>query len=138
MAEVHTSHMQRDGGSGVMRKLIVGLMVGGLLAMAAPVMAQQQGGIGDPLTLATSGVLMPFFGAAGDAFLLEVASPVGDNSGVHMFFFNAACARVGDSVGLSLTTNDIAFLQVGSVIPGVNAGLITIGSVDASGFELRP
>jgi len=100
-------------------------------------MAQQQGGIGDPLTLATSGVLMPFFGSPGDAALLEVASPVGDNSGLHMFFFDAACSRVGDSVGLPLTTNDIAFLQVGNVVPGLNAGLITIGSVDPSGFELR-
>jgi len=135
-----------------MRKLIaVGLLVGGLLAMAGPAMAQQ-GGLGDPLTLAASGVLMPFFGDPGDVALLEVASPVGDNSGVHMFFFDANCNRVGDSVFLPLTVNDIAFLQVvGSVdAPGVldtfgffsgvsptDGGLITIANSD-DGFTLDP
>jgi len=120
-----------------MRKLIVGLMVGSLLAVAGPAMAQQQGGIGDPLTLAASGVLIPWAGAAGDSFLLEVASPVNDSPRLHMFFFNAACSRVGDSVGLPLTVNDIAFLSIPTVTSEI-AGLVTIGSVDTSGFNLLP
>lgn len=123
-----------------MRKFIVGLVVGGLLAVTAPAMAQQlipQGGIGDPLTLATSGVLIPFLGGS-DVSLLEVASPVGDNGGLHMFFFDDTCTRIGDSVGLPLTTNDIGFIQVPTVVPSAKAGLITIGSADPSGFELRP
>jgi len=33
---------------------------------------------------------MRFFGDAGDVALLEVASPVGDNSGLHMLFFDPA------------------------------------------------
>jgi len=118
--------------------------------MAGPAMAAPQGGIGDPLTLAASGVLMPFFGDPGDASLLEVASPVGDNSGLHMFFFDASCNRVGDSVFLGLTRDDIAFLQVtgtdGLLDPAPfsffgshpkDGGLITIAnSID--GFKLDP
>jgi hypothetical protein len=94
---------------------------------------------------------MPFFGDPGDVALLEVSSPVGDNSGVHMFFFNANCSRIGDSVFLPLTVNDIAFLQVvGSEdAPGVldpggwfgsaprDGGLITIANSD-DGFTLDP
>lgn len=121
-----------------MRKFIVGLMVGGLLAVTAPAFAQpqaQQAGIGDPLTLAASGVLIPYLGGT-DVSLLEVASPVGDNSGVHMLFFDATCSRVGDSVGLPLTVNDIGFVQIPTIVSG--AGLITLGQVDASGFNLLP
>jgi len=128
-----------------MRKFIVGLlMVGGISTMAAPAMAQvpvvPQGGVADPLTLAASGVLIPFLAGTGDVSLLEVASPVSDNSGAHMFFFDQDCKRTGDSVGLPATTNDIAFLQIPSVglAPAVTAGLITIASVDASGFNLEP
>ena len=128
-----------------MRKFIVGLlMVGGLSALAAPAMAQApvvpQGGVGDPLTLAASGVLIPFLAGPGDISLLEVASPVGDNAGVHMFFYDQTCARVGDSVGLPATTNDIAFLQIPSLgLPATTtAGLITIAQVDPSGFLLTP
>jgi hypothetical protein len=128
-----------------MRKFIVGLlMVGGLSTMAAPAMAAQvaqaQGGLGDPLTLAASGVLIPFLQGSGDVSLLEVASPVGSNAGAHMFFYDQSCARVGDSVGLPATTNDIAFLQIPTVgLPAtVTGGLITIGQVDASGFALTP
>ena len=116
-----------------MRKLIVGLMVGGLLAMAAPAIAQ----VADPLTLAASGVLMPFFGGSGNISLLEVASPVCGNPGLHMFFFDTACNRVGDSVGLPETTNDVAILNTSLVVPGVS-GLIAIAQADPSGFELRP
>jgi hypothetical protein len=118
-----------------MRKLIVGLlMMGGLFAVATPAMAQ----VGDPLTLAASGVLIPFLASNGDVSLLEVASPVGDNTSAHMFFFNAACNRVGDSVGLPSTANDIAFFQVGSSgIPAGN-GLIALAGVDATGFALEP
>jgi hypothetical protein len=119
-----------------MRKFMVGLMVGGLVAVTAPAIAQvQQGGIGDPLTLAASGVLIPYVGGT-DVSLLEVASPVGDNGGLHMLFFDATCSRVGDSVGLPLTTNDIGFVQIPTIVSG--AGLVAIGQVDASGFNLLP
>ena len=127
-----------------MRKLIaVGVLVGGLLAGAGSAMAQQ-GGVGDPLTLAASGVLIPYFtgGAGGTVALIEVASPVGPNPNLHMLFYDVNCARVGDSVGIPETENDIAFqnpTDASSVTGGtVTSGLVAIAGVDASGFILIP
>jgi hypothetical protein len=45
-----------------MRKLLVGLVVAGLLAMAGPASAQ----FFDPLGLATSGVVLPYFADSGE------------------------------------------------------------------------
>lgn len=126
-----------------MRKLIaVGVLVGGLLAGAGPAMAQlsPQGGIGDPLSLAASGVVIPFItgGSAGTLALLEVASPVGDNPRAHMLFYDSTCARVGESVGIPLTTNDIAFQEINKVVPAGTTGLITLAKVNQAGFTLIP
>jgi hypothetical protein len=124
-----------------MRKLIaVGVVVGGLLAGAGPAMAQfqPQGGIGDPLTLAASGVLIPYITGGGTVALIEVASPVGNNPNAHMLFYNANCARVGDSVGIPLTTNDIAFQDVSKAVPPGTDGLVAIAGVDPTGFTLVP
>jgi hypothetical protein len=127
-----------------MRKLIaVGVLVGGLLAGAGAAMAQPapgQGGIGDPLTLAASGVLIPYItgGGHGTLALIEVASPVYSNSNAHMVFFNATCARVGDSVGIGQTENHIVFQNVNSVLPAGTNGLVVIAGVEADGFTLRP
>jgi hypothetical protein len=127
-----------------MRKLIaVGVLVGGLLAGAGSAMAQPlagQGGVGDPLTLAASGVLIPYItgGAGGTVALIEVASPVAANPNLHMLFYNTTCDRVGDSVGLPETENDIAFQDVGSVLPAGTSGLVAIAGADLSGFVLVP
>jgi len=132
-----------EGGAWVMRKLIaVGVLVGGLLAGAGSAMAQTQGGIGDPLTLAASGVLIPYLTAGGTVALLEVASPVSNNPNLHMQFYDANCNKIGPSVGMPLTTNDIAFQPVGvgqgGVVPaGVN-GLVAISAVAADGFTNAP
>ena len=83
--------------------LVVGVLVVGLLVMAAvPASAQS----GDPLRLASSGVLLPFFsdGAAGFVSILEIASPVVPTvSGttfpfdftnpLHAIFFTETCVR---------------------------------------------
>jgi hypothetical protein len=100
-----------------------------------------QGGAGDPLSLAASGVLIPFVtGAegAGSVALIEVASPHGPNSNAHMLFFNETCARVGDSVGIGLTENDIAFQDITHALPLGTKGLVAIAGVDNSGFILQP
>lgn len=122
--------------------IMVALLVGSLIAGATPVMAQVQGGVGDPLTLAASGVVIPFFTSLSTVATIQVASPVSDNPNTHMFFFNADCARIPISVGIPLTTNDIAFQQVGSaqggpVTTGTN-GLVTIANSDTTGFTLVP
>lgn len=122
-----------------MRKLIaVGVLIGGLLAGAGTAMAQ--GGNADRLSLASSGVLIPFItgGTAGLVATVEVSSPVGPNSGLHMVFFNQICDRIG-SANLPETTNDIGFVQVASTLaPIVNpVGLVAIaGSIN--GTALNP
>jgi hypothetical protein len=132
-----------------MRKLIaIGVLIGGLLAGAevGPAMAQ---GNADPLSLAASGVLIPFittstFTSFNDGIarsftaVVEVASPVGPNPDLHMVFFNTTCARVG-SASVPETTNDIAFVDIGATLlptTGVN-GLVAIAATGA-GNELLP
>lgn len=145
MAEVSTSHRQGDGGSaGMSKSIMVGLLVASLLAGAVPALAQAQvqGGIGDPLTLAASGVVIPFYTAGGLVSTIQVASPVADNPNAHMFFFDSSCAKLDLSVGIPLTTNDIAFQQIGSneggpVTSGTN-GLVTLAKADQTGFRLDP
>jgi len=123
-----------------MRKLIaVVVLVGGLLAGAGTATAQYQGGLGDPLTLATSGVLIPYLTSAGRSALVEVASPYHDNFNMHLIFFNNTCTKVGD-IGLPESTNDIGFVnptQNGQVQNGVD-GLVAIGRVTASSSRLDP
>jgi len=126
------------------KSILVGLLVAFLLVGVVPATAQviQQGGIGDPLTLAASGVVIPFYTNNGFVSTIQVASPVSDNPNAHMFFFDATCARLPISVGIPLTTNDIAFQQIGSdqggpVTSGLN-GLVTLAGASQSGFDLVP
>jgi len=127
--------------------IMVALLVASLIAGATPVMAQgvTQGGIGDPLTLAASGVVIPYLTVlAGQPVVstLQVASPVADNPNAHMFFFDANCANFPPSVGIPLTTNDIAFQQIaaanGGPVPAGTNGLVTIAQANNSGFALAP
>lgn len=127
--------------------LTLGLLVGFLLTGAVPAMAQGQGGIGDPLTLAASGVLVPFFGAGGAVSTIQVSSPVSDNPDTHMFFFDAGCSKTGPSVGIPLTTNDIAFQVITNSIPPAipqtpilpsQNGLVALARADQTGFSLQP
>jgi hypothetical protein len=85
-------------------------------------------------------VLIPFItgGAAGNVALLEVASPVGNNPNAHMLFFDATCARVGDSVGIPLTTNDVSFQDITKAVPAGTSGLVAIAQIDQAGFTLNP
>jgi hypothetical protein len=122
-----------------MMGLKVGLLVVGLLAMVAtpPAMAQ----FSDPLTLATSGVLIPFFGSGNNISLLEVASPVTDNPLLHFIFYNAFCTRV-ESFPTVQTTNDIDLYAAAANDPAfivVNTdGLAAIASDAGNGIDLIP
>jgi hypothetical protein len=125
--------------SKLMKGFVAGLMVVGLLAVSAPAKAQ---GLGDPLTLAASGVLIPFFGAtSGDVSLLEVSSPVGPNPVLHFIFYNAACTRV-ESFPTQDTTNDTDLYRAasfgpGSIVTGVD-GLIAIAADAGDGINMKP
>src|SRR5262245_7549740 len=142
-----------------MRKLILGLIVVGLLAVgAAPSMAQTA----DPLGLIASGAVIPYVGSTGIArvdsltgtltstfehtgslAILEVSSPVGSNAPpeesvfgakpFHMFFFTQACVRSGPSVGVPLTTNDSELVNLNNIGNIPQAGLIAAAGVDTSG-----
>jgi hypothetical protein len=119
--------------------LKVGLLVVGLLAMVAtPAMAQ----FADPLTLATSGVLIPFFGTGNNISILEVASPVSFNPLLHMIFYNAFCTRV-ESFPAFQTTNDVDLYNAaggppGASIAGNNDGLVAIADDLGNGIDLGP
>lgn len=125
----------------LMKGLVAGFLVVGLLAVAAPAKAQ---GLGDPLSLAASGVLIPFFGTGNDSSILEVASPVGSNPLIHFIFYDAACNRT-ESFPWAQTENDIdLFLAASNTVPTpptitVNKnGLIAIATDDGGGFNLVP
>jgi hypothetical protein len=128
-----------------MRKLIVGLMAVGLLAMAGPAMAADNG-LGDPLGLIASGAVLPYVGspASGGIFpgsqsFLEVTSPVGPNGNFHMFFFDVSCVKQPRSIGLPLTTNDLEILRIDNADPAnASDGLITAAGTNASGQNLLP
>jgi hypothetical protein len=120
-------------------------MAVGLLAVAAPAMALDTG-MGDPLGLIASGVVLPYVGSPasggispGSISFLEVTSPVGGNGNFHMFFFDAACVRGPKSVGLPLTANDVEILRIDNADPSnPSDGLITAAGSNASGQNLQP
>ena len=124
-----------------MRTLMVGLLAVGLLVVSPPAMAQQM----DPLGLIASGAVIPFLGSGtgpispGSQSFLEVYSPVDNNSGLHMFVFNATCVKGPTSIALPLTVNDIELFDISNSDPGKNPndGLVTIAAT-ADGFNLIP
>jgi len=123
-----------------MRKLIVGLMAVGLLAVAEPAMALDTG-MGDPLGLIASGVVLPYVGGGailpGSQSWLEVSSPVGGNNDFHMFFFDTACVRGPKSVGLPLTANDVELIRIDNADPdNPSEGLITAAGATPNGQNL--
>jgi len=129
-----------------MRKFIaIGVLIGGLLAGAGTgtATAQGQGGNADPLSLAASGVLIPFIlgGSGGLVAVVEVSSPVGPNPDLHLVFFNTTCDRIS-SISLPETTNDIGFVDVGVTLATFPptpppSGLVAIANT-GFGNELIP
>src|ERR1700694_4723630 len=137
-------HHMRNGGSGAMRKLMglkVALLVVCLLTMAAvPATAQ----LADPLSLAASGVLLPFFSdpAAGFVSVLEIVSPVvatpqgfsppfNFTNPLHAVFFLATCARDGSISTEETAKQAKAFISNSVGGPGLGLtfnGLAAIGS----------
>lgn len=133
-----------------MRKLMglkVALLVVSLLTMAAvPATAQ----LADPLSLAASGVLLPFFSdpAAGFVSVLEVVSPVvptttgvlpvtGKTNPLHAIFFNAACVRDGSIATLETAKQAIAFISTASPLTLTFNGLAAIAQT-VQGNDLVP
>jgi hypothetical protein len=59
------------------------------------------------------------------------------NPNLHLAFFNAAGVR-GGSVSLPETSNDIAFVDAGSVVPAGQNGVVAIAGVAGDGSTLVP
>jgi hypothetical protein len=105
-------------------RLTIGLLVMCLvLTTGAPAMAQ----LGDPLALAASGVLLPFFAdpAAGFVSVFEVTSPVVPatvglippfefTNPIHAVFFNATCARDGSAADVLTVKQAKAYISSAS------------------------
>ena len=138
-----------------MRKLtglMVVLLAVGLLTVAGAPPATAQ--LADPLSLAASGVLLPFFSTTASGFIsvLEVASPtvpflslinpgpiLNPNNSIHMVFFSDACSQ-GQSFPDVLTPKQ-AKMYVSTVTPSwpQNNGLVAIAkSLPGSGTSLDP
>jgi hypothetical protein len=111
--------------------LKVGLLVVGLLAViATPAMAQ----FGDPLALAASGALVPFFGSGNNISVLEIAVPVKAElaPGMHTILYDAKCVR-GESFPIPDTVNGLTL----RVITGGD-GLAAIAKDSGNGINLSP
>jgi len=124
-----------------MRKLMglkVGLLVVCLL-MAAAVPATAQ--LADPLSLAASGVLLPFFSdsAAGFVSVFEISSPVvptviGNTfpfdftNPIHAIFFTATCARNGSTADEQTSKQAKTYISSASPLLLTFNGLAAIGS----------
>jgi hypothetical protein len=133
-----------------MRKLMglkVALLVTCLLTMAAvPATAQ----LADPLSLAASGVLLPFFSdpAAGFVSVLEIVSPIVPtdittvppklfSNPLHAVFFNATCARDGSAGDVETAKQAKAFITSATPFLLTFNGLAAIGS-SPQGNDLIP
>jgi hypothetical protein len=125
--------MTRFGGS----KFAV-LAVCLLLAAAAPASAQ----LADPLSLATSGVLVPFFSdpAAGFVSVLEIVSPVVPaifTNPLHVVFFRDNCARDKSVTDIETPKQAKAFISTAAPLALTFNGLAAIAST-VQGNDLLP
>jgi hypothetical protein len=133
-----------------MRKLMglkVALLVVCLLTMAAvPATAQ----LADPLSLAASGVLLPFFSdpAAGFVSVLEVVSPVvptttgfsppfNFTNPIHAVFFNETCVRSKSIADVETAKQAKAYITSASPFTLNFNGLAAIGNT-LQGNDLIP
>ena len=120
-------------------RLLVGLLVVGLrVGAAAPASAQ----LADPLSLAASGVLLPFFGdsAAGFVSVLEIASPIVPSTftnPIHAVFFREDCARSASASDVFTSKQAKAFVSIASPLLLDFNGLAAIAS-PVQGNDLVP
>jgi hypothetical protein len=127
--------------------LKVALLVVGLLTMAAvPATAQ----LADPLSLAASGVLLPFFSdpAAGFVSVIEIVSPVvpttqgftppfNFTNPIHAVFFRENCSRDGSAGDVFTAKQAKAYISSASPFLLNFNGLAAIGST-IQGNDLLP
>jgi hypothetical protein len=84
----------------------------------APLPANCCGGTADPVGLAASAVIQPFWGAKPFITIFEITS-LGDNPGMHVFFFNANCNRVF-SIPFKMTPHDVTIRDTDELFANFN------------------
>jgi hypothetical protein len=129
-------------------RLKVALLVVALLTMAAAVPATAQ--LADPLSLAASGVLLPFFSdtTAGFVSVFEIVSPVvptttgftppfNFTNPLHVVFFRENCSRDGSAGDVETAKQAKAYISTASPFLLNFNGLAAIGST-LQGNDLVP
>ena len=112
----------------IMRKVIVGLMVVGLLAVAGQVQAQSNG-TGDPLGLISSAAIQPFWSAGANFTIIEITSPEFFNFNLEGYFFDAACNR-DQSRPLPVTRNGLLLFTPDDIGIDYNGLAVVVNSFD--------
>src|SRR5574342_380047 len=120
-----------------MRHLVIGLTLLALTATMTSPAAAQAPGSADPLGLASVGIVIPFFSSPENISKLELASPVGENTNVTLFFFKADCSR-SNSFRVPLTENDIAVVDPLADAAITFDGLILIAGLEPGSFDPVP
>jgi hypothetical protein len=124
-----------------MRK-VLGLIVGMLVLCLSMGVTPAQAQLADPLSLAASGVLLPFFSdpAAGFVSVLEVVSPVVPSSftnPLHFVFFRENCSRAVSAGDVETAKQAKAYISNASPFLLNFNGLVAIGST-VQGNDLLP
>src|SRR6202521_3512475 len=103
-----------------MRKLVSGL-IGVALLLCTGQAGAVDNGTGDPLGLIGFGAVQPFWALGSNIAVLEITSPVGNNSvapnSLERIFFDANCVR-DFSIPVPVTENDVFIFTANS--RGVN------------------
>jgi len=116
-----------------MRKSVIGSMLGVVLLCAGHAGAQSNG-TGDPLGLISYGAIQPFWSQGANIAVIDLTSPVGDNSGgglnhpLHAIFFNASCVR-DFSIPIPVTENGLLIVSPDDL--GIDyTGLVVIAGTE--------
>jgi hypothetical protein len=118
----------------MMRKVIVGLIVVGLLAFAGQVQAIDNG-TADPLGLISSAAIQPFWSAGANFTIIEITSPEFFNTTLHGVFFDDTCAR-DQSKPLPVTRNGILLFTPDDI--GINYNGLAAIARTVNGISLVP
>jgi hypothetical protein len=99
----------------------------------APLPANCCGGTADPVQLIASAGIQPFWGASPFITIFEITS-LGENPGMHVFFFNASCQRVF-SIPFRMTAHDVTIADTDELFAKFNGLAVFSKSSNAISAE---
>lgn len=123
-----------------MRKSVIRLMLGAVLMSGAALLGAghagaQSNGTGDPLGLIADAAIQPFWAQGANVAVIDLTSPVGDNSGgkksdpLHAIFFNASCVR-DFSIPIPVTENGLFVFSPDDLGVDYTGLLVIAGTTD--------